>query len=102
LDDAKKTFFVEIFRWKARGAEKAHEDPAVMQIWEGMGVHMEKRLGRPEMEFPHVQAVRMRLPRSEREASARQTAALFSAPVHPLRREILMVLNFRGGSMSAR
>jgi DNA-binding transcriptional ArsR family regulator len=41
------------------------------------------------------------LPRSERETSARQTAAIFGALVHPLRREILMVLNFRGGSMSA-
>jgi DNA-binding transcriptional ArsR family regulator len=41
------------------------------------------------------------LPRSEGETSARQTAAIFSALVHPLRREILMVLNFRGGSMSA-
>jgi len=32
---------------------------------------------------------------------ARQTAAMFAALAHPLRREILMVLNFRGGSMSA-
>jgi hypothetical protein len=61
LDESKKTFFVEIFTWKMSGAEKAHEDPAVMQIWEGMGIHMEERLGRPAMEFPHVQPVRMRL-----------------------------------------
>lgn len=59
-DKSKKTFFVEMFTWKTSGAEKAHEDPAVMRIWEGMGVHMEERLGRPAMEFPHVQPVRMR------------------------------------------
>jgi DNA-binding transcriptional ArsR family regulator len=41
------------------------------------------------------------LPRSDRENTARQTAAIFSALAHPSRREILMVLNFRGGSMSA-
>ncbi len=34
-------------QWRVRGAEKAHEDPA-------------ERLGWPEMEFPHVQAVTMR------------------------------------------
>ena len=60
MDEAKKVFFVEMFTWKVRGAEKAHGDPAVMQIWEGMGVHMEERLGRPAMEFPHVQPIRMR------------------------------------------
>jgi len=60
VDESKNSFFVEIFTWKARGAQNAHKDPAVMQVWEGMGVHMEKRLGRPEMEFPHVEAVRMR------------------------------------------
>ena len=41
VDQSKKTFFVEIFTWKAGGAEKAHEDPAVMQVWESMGTHME-------------------------------------------------------------
>ena len=51
---------MEIFTWKAGGAEKAHEDPAVMQIWEGMGIHTEERLGRPAMEFPHVRRVTMR------------------------------------------
>jgi hypothetical protein len=60
VDETKKAFFVEIFTWKVSGAKKAHEDPAVMQIWEGMGIHMEERLGRPAMEFPHVQPVRMR------------------------------------------
>jgi hypothetical protein len=60
LDETEEVFFVEIFTWKAGGADKAHEDPAVMQIWEGMGIHTEERLGRPAMEFPHVQPVRLR------------------------------------------
>ena len=60
VDDAKRTFFVELFTWKHGGAEHAHKDPSVMQIWESMGLHMEARLGRPAMEFPHVQPVRMR------------------------------------------
>jgi DNA-binding transcriptional ArsR family regulator len=41
------------------------------------------------------------LPKSEEKNAARQTAAMFAALAHPLRREILLVLNFRGGSMSA-
>lgn len=60
VDQSKKTFFVEIFTWKAGGAEKAHEDPAVMQVWESTGTHMESRAGRPAMEHPHVQPVRVR------------------------------------------
>jgi hypothetical protein len=60
VDETKNAFFVEIFTWKAGGADKAHKDPGVMQIWEGMGIHTEERLGRPAMEFPHVRPVRMR------------------------------------------
>jgi DNA-binding transcriptional ArsR family regulator len=41
------------------------------------------------------------LPKFEREEGTRQTEAIFAALAHPLRREILLVLNFRGGSMSA-
>ena len=41
------------------------------------------------------------MPKSEAGDSARQTAAIFEALAHPLRRQILLVLNFRGGSMSA-
>lgn len=60
VDVSKKAFFVEIFTWKAGGAEKAHENPAVMQVWESMGLHMESRAGRPAMEHPHVQPVKVR------------------------------------------
>lgn len=60
-DEAKKTFLVEIFTWKTGAAAgAAHETPEVMQIWEAMGTHVEGRLGRPAMEFPHVQPVKMR------------------------------------------
>ena len=60
-DETKKTFFVEIFTWKTgRAAGAAHETPEVMQVWEAMGAHMEGRLGRPAMEFPHVQPVKIR------------------------------------------
>ena len=41
------------------------------------------------------------MPKSDDENPARQTAAMFDALAHPMRREILLVLNFRGGSMSA-
>jgi len=48
--------FVEIFTWKsAEGSRLAHEHPEVMAIWEPMGTLTEKRQGRPNMEFPHVQ-----------------------------------------------
>ena len=39
----------------ARGAAAAHEHPEVMAIWEPMDKLTEKRNGRPNMEFPHVQ-----------------------------------------------
>jgi DNA-binding transcriptional ArsR family regulator len=41
------------------------------------------------------------LRRSKGKSSARQTEAIFGALAHPSRREILMVLNFRGGKMTA-
>jgi DNA-binding transcriptional ArsR family regulator len=41
------------------------------------------------------------LPKFEDATSAQQTEAIFGALAHPSRREILLVLNFRGGSMSA-
>jgi len=48
--------FVEIFRWKSEEAARlAHEHPEVMAIWEPMDKLTEKRNGRPNMEFPHVQ-----------------------------------------------
>jgi DNA-binding transcriptional ArsR family regulator len=41
------------------------------------------------------------LQESKRENAAQQTEAIFGALAHPSRREILMVLNFRGGRMTA-
>lgn len=48
--------FVEIFRWKDEEASRlAHEHPEVMAVWEPMDALTERRGGRPNMEFPHVQ-----------------------------------------------
>ena len=59
-DESKKAIFIEIFTWKTgKAAGTAHESPDVMQVWEAMGVHMEERLGRPAMDFPHVAPVKM-------------------------------------------
>ena len=60
-DKSKKTFFIEIFTWKSWEAmEAAHVSPEVMAVWEAMGKQMEERLGRPAMEFPHVEPVRLK------------------------------------------
>lgn len=62
-DESKKTFFVEIFTWKsAKAVSTAHEHPQVMAIWEPMGALLEERLGRPSMEFPHVEQVQFARP----------------------------------------
>lgn len=53
--------FVEIFDWKSEDAARlAHEHPEVMAIWEPMDKLTEKRSGRPNMEFPHVQPLSLR------------------------------------------
>ncbi len=58
-DDSGKSYFVEIFTWKSPAAvEFAHRSPEVMAVWEPMGRHVEKRLGRPAWEFPHVVPVK--------------------------------------------
>ena len=55
-----KTFFVEVFTWNSRSAaQQAHEVPEVAAIWKPMGELTESRLGRPAMEFPHVQPVEL-------------------------------------------
>ena len=52
--------FFEIFEWADEdGADLAHQHPKVMAIWEPMGRLVEKRDGRPGMEFPHVQPVHL-------------------------------------------
>ena len=54
----KQPIFVELLNWKnARGAERAHEIPDVMAVWEPMGKLCEARRGRPAMEFPRVARV---------------------------------------------
>ncbi|HKY32723.1 MAG TPA: hypothetical protein VJV23_09325 [Candidatus Polarisedimenticolia bacterium] len=59
-DESGKTFIVEIFSWKDEQAPGiAHQLPEVMAVWEPMGALVEERLGRPKMEFPHVQPVRV-------------------------------------------
>jgi hypothetical protein len=48
--------FVEIFTWMSgAAASTAHEHPEVMAIWEPMDKLTERRDGKPNMEFPHVQ-----------------------------------------------
>lgn len=52
--------FIEIFSWKDESAaQRAHERPEVMAIWGPMGELTESRGGRPAMEFPHVQPIRV-------------------------------------------
>jgi hypothetical protein len=59
-DESGKTYFVELFEWKdISAAETAHQTPAVMAVWEPMGALVEARLGRPPMEFPHFEQVRL-------------------------------------------
>jgi hypothetical protein len=53
--------FVELLHWKdEHGAEKAHEIPDVMAVWEPMGKLCETRNGRPAMEFPIVEPIEVR------------------------------------------
>lgn len=60
----KKPIFVELLNWKdARGAERAHELPDVMAVWEPMGKLCEAREGRPPMEFPIVEPIEVRFER---------------------------------------
>jgi hypothetical protein len=54
--------FVEIFDWKSEQASRiAHEHPEVMAIWEPMDRLTERRSGRPNMEFPHVRPLAVRV-----------------------------------------
>lgn len=57
-DESGGTVFTEILTWRNETApNRAHEVPAVMAIWEPMGMCCEARLGRPPMEFPHVERI---------------------------------------------
>src|SRR5262249_12799213 len=53
--------FAGIFVWKSTAAAGvAHEHPEVMAVWEPMDGLTERRDGRPNMEFPHVQPLALR------------------------------------------
>jgi hypothetical protein len=57
-EEGGKPLFVELLHWKdAEGPNKAHELPAVMAVWEPMGMLCEARDGRPPMEFPSVERI---------------------------------------------
>jgi hypothetical protein len=50
--------------WKdEHGAQRAHELPDVMAVWEPMGKLCEERNGRPSMEFPLVEPIEVRFER---------------------------------------
>jgi hypothetical protein len=58
-DEQGRPLFFEIFHWVSEtAAEKAHSHPEIAAIWEPMDGLCESRDGRPNMEFPHVEAVR--------------------------------------------
>ncbi len=59
-EDGGGAFYVEILEWKdAAAPNEAHHLPAVMAVWEPMGMCVEDRGGRPGMEFPHVERLRL-------------------------------------------
>jgi hypothetical protein len=59
-EDGGGTFYVEVLEWKdAKAPNEAHHLPAVMKVWEPMGMCVEERGGRPGMEFPHVERLRL-------------------------------------------
>jgi len=52
-DTDKTSCFVEVFAWKDRGFEVAHQHPEVLALWEPMEQLCEARNGHPATEFPH-------------------------------------------------
>ena len=55
--DNGQPIYFEIFHWRDGATERAHEHPEVMAIWEPMDQLCERRAGKPNMEFPHVDAL---------------------------------------------
>ncbi len=55
--DNGQPIYFEIFEWLDGAAERAHEHPDVMAVWEPMDQLCEGRGDKPNMEFPHVQAL---------------------------------------------
>ncbi len=61
-DEKGRPMFWEIFHWKSAAAfERAHQHPEVLAIWEPMDALCEAREGRPNMEFPHVERVALKV-----------------------------------------
>jgi hypothetical protein len=57
-DESGGTVITEILTWKNGDMpNRAHEVPAVMALWEPMGMCCEARLGRPPMEFPEFRPI---------------------------------------------
>ena len=52
-DTDKTSCFVEMFAWKDRGFELAHQHPEVLALWEPMEQMCEARNSHPATEFPH-------------------------------------------------
>lgn len=58
VDEERRSTYVQIFEWaNAEAAERAHEVPAVIAIWEPMATMCELRNGRPAMDFPHFETL---------------------------------------------
>lgn len=55
--DNGEPIYFEIFDWLDGAVDRAHEHPEVMAIWEPMDQLCESRGGKPNMEFPHVEAL---------------------------------------------
>jgi hypothetical protein len=56
----RRPIFVELLNWRdPDGADRAHEIPDVMAVWEPMGKLCEPRDGRPPMEFPRVEQIKI-------------------------------------------
>lgn len=60
-EDGGRPYYVEIFTWRdADAPEKAHELPAVAEVWEAMGELVEARGKKPKFEFPHLRRLDVR------------------------------------------
>ena len=55
--DSGQPIYFEIFDWLDDAVDRAHEHPEVMAIWEPMDQLCESRGRKPNMEFPHVEAL---------------------------------------------
>jgi hypothetical protein len=58
-DSEKTSCFIEVFAWKERGFEVAHQHPEVLALWEPMEQMCEARGGQPATEFPHYSVLEL-------------------------------------------